>query len=447
MIDLVVRNGKLVIPGVDIMKADVSVENGKISQIGANLGTAREEVDATGKFVIPGIFDPHTHMGIFGDLAAEFDTETKSALIGGVTTVGCFMGGPDSYLGSFRNVIELAESKVWTDIVFHLGIMTPVQQQEMEDYVRTFGITSFKMYMSGIPGLIPDVDDGFLYETFKKVAAMGGVICVHAENAAIVNSATTVLQAAKPDGTLADWSDSHPNSAEEEAAIRASYFAKLAGCRLYLVHISTREAVEALAGIKQGYDKVYVETTSPYLSINKHNDKGLVAKMVPPFREEESVEALWKGVQSGVVDTIGTDNVTQTMAVKGAEKGMWGAMPGYPALGTHLPVALHYGVNEQGLDLLKVVDAMTRRPAQIFGLYPRKGTIAPGSDADLVLVDMDLEKTVDHSWLGSTSDFSLYDGVTLKGWPVMTIKGGRVIVRDGQVIEDKRGRYLSRNQE
>lgn len=443
--DLVIKDGLVVIPSIGILETDIAVEGGKISALGSEF-TGREEIIASGKYILPGIIDPHIHLGIFGDLAAEMETETRSGLLGGVTTVGCFMGGPDPYYPGFSNTIAMAEEKVKTDIFYHLGIMTPDQKEEIPRLIEEFGITSFKQYMAGIPGLIPDVNDGFLYKTFETAAQIGDgvIICVHAENPSINATFRAELQNAMADGTLSDWSDTQPNFSEEEAVRRASYFAGLAGNRLYFVHISAAESIRALAAIKQANPKIFVETTSPYLSITKFSSKGLLAKMVPPFREEASVEALWQGVKNNVVDTIGTDNVTQTLAVKQAEKGMWGAMPGYPALGTHLPVFLNYGVNQRGVSLVKVAELMSKNPARIFGLYPQKGTIAPGSDADLVVVDLDRTIKVDHKNLGSAGDFSLFDGDELKGWPVMTIKSGQLVVKDGQLVGQSQGKFLRR---
>ncbi|MFZ5648186.1 MAG: dihydroorotase [Bacillota bacterium] len=445
MADLVIREGKVVIPGTGVIEADIAIEGDKISALGSGL-TGREEIVASGKYILPGIIDPHIHLGIFGDLAQEMETETRSGLMGGVTTVGCFMGGPNPYHPEFSDTIALAEGRINTDLFFHLGIMTPDQKDQIPRLIEDYGITSFKMYMSGIPGLIPDVDDGFLLRTFETAAAIGDgvIICVHAENPQINATTRSEVQGRLADGTLADWSDTQPNYSEEEAVRRASYFAGLAGNRLYFVHISTGESIRALSAIKPANPRISVETTSPYLSVTKLSDKGLLAKMVPPFREEASVDALWQGVKDNVVDTIGTDNVSQTLAVKQAEKGMWGAMPGYPALGTHLPVVLNHGVNKRGVSLLKVAELMSRKPAEIFGLYPQKGVIAPGTDADLVVVDLEKTVKVDHKNLGSYCDFSLYDGEELKGWPVMTIKSGRLVVKDGRVVGHAPGRYLRR---
>jgi len=445
MSKLVLKDGCLVIPGQGIIEADVAMENGKILAIGQGLN-GDEEISVAGKYVLPGLIDPHIHLGIFGDLAEEMEKETASALMGGITTVGAFMGGPNPYMSYFKDVIDLANAKAAADVFFHLAIMTPEQQSEISTYANELGITSFKMYMSGIPGLIPDVDDGFMLQTLETVAALGdkAIVCVHAENPHLIRIATEKVKA-RGSETLADWADTHPNAAEEDAVRRAAYLNDLAGSRMYIVHVSTAESVRALAELKPRYPRLFAETTSPYLSIDKFSPLGLVAHMVPPFRDPESVEALWQGLASGLLDTVGTDNVTLTLDLKGAEKGIWGAMPGYPAVGTSLPVMLNYGVNGRKLDLIRLVEVMSKNPAEIYGLYPRKGTITPGADADLVVVDLNLVKTVRHEELGSRADFSLYDGQELQGWPVMTIKGGRVAVKDGQMVAEATGRFLKRS--
>jgi|Deesub1362A_J573_1020465.scaffolds.fasta_scaffold00338_14 dihydropyrimidinase len=446
--DLVIENGKVVIPGVGVVQANIGIENGKIVEIARITGNADQKVDAGGKYVIPGVIDPHIHLGIFAPFEKECEFETKSALAGGVTTVGCFYGGPDSYKEVFDQVVKTAESYIYTDIFFHLVIGTDQQIEEMEQYARDLGVTSFKFYMCGIPGIIEPVNDGFLLKAFRKIADMGypAIGCVHAENAALVDLALEELRKAKENGTLEDWAESHPNYAEEEAVTRISFIAGLAGARLYVVHLSTKEGVMAAEMAKSKYDNIFVETTSPYLSITKFDDIGLMGLMVPPFRENESVEALWDCVRRGIIDSFGTDNVSMTREVKNAEQGMWNTMPGYPFLGTHLPVLLHEGFHRRNIELTALVEKATRDPARIFGLYPNKGTIAVGSDADLVIVDLDKERKVNHEELHSYSDFSLLDGRILKGWPVMTIKSGEIAVEDNQVLVKKgNGKYLRRN--
>jgi dihydroorotase-like cyclic amidohydrolase len=186
-----------------------------------------------------------------------------------------------------------------------------------------------------------------------------------------------------------------------------------------------------------------VETTTPYLGIASDDLNGFLVKMVPPVRTKEHHDALWQGVMEGSINTVGTDNTSRALATKKPEAGLHGARPGLPALGTHLPALLHYGrLRSVPLELL--VDRATRGPAKVYGIYPQKGTIAVGSDADLVIVDIDLEKTVRAEDLGGMSDFSPFEGKMLRGWPVATIKAGEIVARDGKIVGKRNGRYLSR---
>jgi dihydropyrimidinase len=214
---------------------------------------------------------------------------------------------------------------------------------------------------------------------------------------------------------------------------------------VYFVHIGTEVALRRLREIRRSQPNVLVESTSTYLSIANDDSIGLLAKMVPPVRPRSDVEALWEGVRDNTIDTIGTDNVTRTRAEKQAELGLAKAGSGYAAIATMVPAVLTEGVHKRGLPLDQVVDKVTRSPSRIFGIYPRKGTIAPGSDADLAIVDLKTERVADPARLYSLSDFSLFQDKKLVGWPVYTVKGGVVAYENGQItIEPGSGRYLSR---
>ncbi|MBW2608868.1 MAG: amidohydrolase family protein [Deltaproteobacteria bacterium] len=450
MTELRVVNGQVFIPGSGFFDLDVGVNQGKISVLArrGDLPEADQTVDAQGKLVIPGVIDPHIHLGIFNDFEKECETETRAALAGGVTTVGMFMGGEDSYLQQLGGLIETFEQKASTDLIFHLSIFTDQQMAEMDEYQKQFGVTSFKFYMAGVKGVFPGVSDSFIYEGFKKVAAMGerATACIHCEDQSMLDSAFERVSQENPKGTLADWADTAPNMAEEQAIMRAYYLAEKAGNKLYIVHISTKEGIERFAELrKQGTANAFGETTSPYLSVNKHDSLGLLCKMVPPLRDEQDIDSLWERVRDETIASFGTDNVSLNRAVKQAEKGMLEAMPGYPVLQTHLPVLLTEGYHKRNIPLETILTRATINPARIYGIYPQKGTISIGSDADLVVLDLEKERTVKSDELFSYSDFSIYEGKTLKGWPSVVVKGGQVAYKDGEIIvEPGCGSYLRR---
>ncbi len=439
MLDLKIINGTLVIPGTGKVRAGVGVKDGKVVAIDAEdkLGDATRTVDAAGKYVIPGVIDPHVHLGIFtGDFGYECEHETRAALAGGVTTIGVFMGGDQSYVPALPGMIDTVNAKSSTDLFFHLSMFTPAQLDEIPQYIADFGVTSFKFYMCGVKGVFPNVPDDFILDGLKRLKAQGGHVtgCVHCEDQAMFDEAFDKLAGEKPDGTLCDWAEAGPACAEEDAVVRACRMSAEADQPLYLVHMSSELGVKAAKANRPA--TVFVETTSPYLSLTKNDASGLLAKMLPTIKDESDREALWAAVKDGTINSLGTDNVSLSREIKGAEKGMLGAMPGYPVLQTHLPVLLHEGVNGRGVPLETIVELTSKNPAEVFGVYPQKGTIAVGSDADLVVVDLAKEQVVDQSSIYSFADFSLYEGRTLKGWPVMTIKGGQVVVEDGKVLSE-----------
>jgi dihydroorotase-like cyclic amidohydrolase len=301
--------------------------------------------------------------------------------------------------------------------------------------------------MSGMPGIVKSVTDDLLLEGFRQTAAIGPdvIACVHCETGALIDKAREKLARDKPEGTLADWEDAHPAEAEALSIQTATYLAKLAGAHLYVVHLSSRQGLEVVrARRKQGYDFT-VETTSPYLGINSHDENGFLAKMVPPMRAPGQNDALWDGIAEGSINTVGTDNTSRNLAAKQPDKGLHGSKPGIPVLGTHLPALLHNGYHKGRLPLERLVEIACKRPAQTYGIYPQKGTIAVGSDADLVVVDLDLERVVDPAFLQGMSDFSPFQGKRLKGWPVATIKAGEIVARDGEIVGAANGKYLPRH--
>ncbi|MGA8615226.1 MAG: amidohydrolase family protein [Xanthobacteraceae bacterium] len=447
ILDLIVRNGTLVIPGVGQMKADIGIANGKIVSLTEHASQSTAEIyDATGRTVLPGIFDPHIHIGNEQSYESEAETETRAALIGGVTTVGIFLRSlEDSYFDHLPAFCKAMNERSYVDSVFHPQIFTPEQIEEIPGYAEQYGIRSFKFYMSGMPGIVKSVTDDVLLHGFRTVASLGpdAVACVHCETGALIDRARNELKLRKPEGTLADWEGAHPAIAEALAIQTALYLANVAGAHLYVVHLSSRQGLEVVRAGRRAGRHFTVETTTPYLGINSGDPNGFLAKMVPPVRTPEHQTALWEGVLEGSINTIGTDNTSRARATKKPEAGLHGSRPGLPALGTHLPALLHYG-RLRGVPLETLIDGATRNPARVYGIYPQKGTIAVGSDADLVVVDLDQERIVRAEDLQGMSDFSPFEGKRLRGWPVATIKAGRIMVRDGKLLAKPNGRYLPR---
>jgi dihydropyrimidinase len=446
--DLIVRHGTLVIPGVGKVAADVGISGGRITALGDDLGAAEEVLDASGKIVLPGIVDPHIHIGNELPFEEEACTETRAAVLGGVTTVGIFLRWMDgSYLDAdalpaFRKAMD---EKSYVDSIFHPQIFTEQQIAEIPRYAQEYGIRSFKFYMSGMPGIVRSVTDDVLLEGFRQVAALGpdAIACVHCETGALIDKARNDLKKNKPEGTLADWADAHPGEAEALAIQTAVYLAKLAGAHLYVVHLSSKQGLDVVKAARREGAQFTVETTSPYLGISSDDPNGFLVKMVPPVRSREHGAALWSAVLDGNVATIGTDNTSRVRKTKQPEAGLHGARPGLPVLGTHLPAMLHFG-RLNGMPLEMLVERACRAPSQVYGIYPRKGTIAVGSDADLAIVDLDLERVVDAKELQGMSDFSPFEGKKLRGWPVATVKGGQIVARDGQIVGEPTGRYIPR---
>lgn len=446
-LDLLVRGGTVVLPGAGTLQADVWVKDGKVVGLAAGgPQDAATVVDAAGCYVMPGVVDPHVHLGLFAPLEEELESESRSALLGGVTTLGCYFGGNSSHLPLLSRLGDLVRAHSYTDLFPHLVIGTREQLEELPGYVER-GVTSFKLYMCGIPGLIPEVDDGFILAAMRRCAGLPRpcVVCVHAENAAVVRWESEEARARIADPDLRQWAATHPDLAEAEAIRRASFLAQEAGVPVYFVHVTSARGLEAVRRARAEGAVVYAEVASPYLVTTWESERGGAAKMVPPFRGPHDREALWEGLADGTVTTLGTDNVTMTAEAKGLGRNLWEVMPGYPALATHLVTVLNQALGRRNIPLPRLAELMCRAPAEVFGLYPRKGTLLPGSDADMVVVDPARRRAVRAGELGSRADFSIFEGADLRGWPRAVVKAGEVVVREGSfTARSPAGRLLKR---
>ncbi len=447
-VDMLIKNGRLVIPGQGVMEACLGIKDGLISGIykkGSGPG-ADQEIDAGGKYVLPGAIDPHMHFGFASPFEENLTTETASAAIGGVTTVIHHHLLAGRY-GDFNKIVEMAESKTHVDFAFHLMVVSDESLADMGSYIDDYGVRSFKVFMgykgeeAKQVGLPRDIDDGFLFSVMEEVSKHPEtVLCIHAENNELIATfKQRLMKAGRND--LSAWDEARPGFAEAENVQRALYFSTITGCPVYFVHLSAAESVWTLEHYKEAGADAYGETCSHYLTHTKDEPLGNLGKVNPPLRGREDVDAVWEAVAEGIIDTVASDHCGARRNKK--DGNLWSAMPGFPGVATILPSLLSEGVNKNRIPIEKVAEVTSRNTAQIFGMYPRKGSLEVGSDADLVLVDIDLEKTVTPELLGSHSDFTIYEGMKLKGWPVLTMVRGEVIMKDGEIVgEPGTGRYV-----
>lgn len=454
MFDLVLRNGTIVDPVDGVYAGDVAVAGERIGAIvapGTPLPAARE-IDVRGKHVMPGVIEPHTHIGFANDFAADVASETASAALGGITTVFSFhrhykSAQPKPY-DDLPELIDIINRGAHTDMAIHLGILIEGQANELEKYIEQ-GVSSFKFYMAyrgadgKTVGMINEIDDGVMFDAFTVLGRHPhAVACVHCENTEIIGRRVKqVKQSGQAD--LAAWNAARPSFAEAEHVRRAGYFAELAGCNLYYVHIGAELGLDEAIHQRARYEKITIETCPHYLTLTEQSALGPLAKVNPPVRKQRDLERIWQGLLDKDILTIGTDHCAMSRAKKAGN--IWEASAGFPGMATMLPVMLSEGYHKRGMSLQHIAQALSYNAARAFNLYPRKGAIRIGSDADLVVVDLDLEKVVDPAALGSSSDFSLQEGETLKGWPVKTLLRGKVIAENGVITaQPGTGRYVAR---
>ena len=416
-VDLVITNCRPVIPKIGIVNASIAVDKGVIVSVASEsqLPKAEKVIDAGGNLVFPGVIDPHVHYGLINDLEQDVRTETESAALGGITTVLRFHRTEESYFNIFETEKKVFEDNSLTDFSFSYGLMIEKHLEELERYVEELGITSFKFYLNYQRGYFEaqkrgfiGIDDGFLYRGLRRIGALGhpALPCIHCENIEIIEG----IRPETGGDLLADWSDSRPNIAEEESLASAVAMGRAVGCPIYVVHMTTSEAVNITREEKKSSNRVYAEACPPYLTFTKHDDLGLMGKLIPPLRNRADVEELWRGIRHGVIDTIGSDHSPKSLEMKKGGGDIWSATAGNPGSATLLPVMLSEGFHKRGIPLEKIVEVTSYNAARIFGLFPRKGTIAVGSDADFTIVDINKKVKVRPELLKSSSDFSLFDG-------------------------------------
>src|SRR5262245_51808233 len=449
-VDLFVKGARVVRPDA-VIDCGLVIGGGKIVAVLAPGETvsARRTLDAGGRPVLPGLIDTHVPLGNGApSFAQDCASESRHAVTGGVTTLLPFVITRDSYIDALPG-LQKAVGEGLVDMAFHAIVIREHQVNEIPRMAHEFGVRRFKTFMaykgreispSGIQGLADDT----IFSVFRKTAEIpGGVAIVHCENMELIELHQKPFIAAGRQDTAA-WSDARPEFGELEAIRRMALFAEAAGVQLLVPHMGVGLGSEFLRQKAWGRGRVATETCPHYLAFDKDTDRGVGGKVNPPLRGAPHVEALWQRLTDGTIDVMGSDHCPFTRAVKGSE--LWSARAGITGGSAMiLPVLLTEGVRRRRLSLQQLVALTSANAARLFGLYPRKGALEVGSDADLVIVDLDRDVKVDVAALHSAVDFSPYEGYAAQGWAATTVAGGQVVYHDGEVVAERaRGRYLPR---
>jgi dihydropyrimidinase len=452
-------NASVVIPKVGIVDdANIMIEDGKVKSLAnsANNVSASRKIDARGKYVLPGAIDPHVHYGVYAPINDAARTESRSAAVGGVTTMIRMLRLFDGYSNSkITKQLRASKGNHYVDYSIHASILRPDQVRDIP-YLKELGISSLKIYMNlgadlnrihmdlepdtyGLTDGLVDMTDELMSSIVKEGANVHSTILVHAENPVICSEH---IRKAKEKGmeNLEAWSYCRPPYSEAQSIAKISDLGRRRGsANLYFAHIGSTAAIEAIVTEREkGLSNYYIETCPHYLThTTEFGD--LIGKVTPPIRSKSDLQSMWSALRNGIVDTIGTDHVANRLEMKMGKGDIWSALSGFPGIATMLPVLLSKGVNEDRIGIDRVAEVTSYNTARIFGMYPKKGTIQPGSDADLTIVDLDLQKTVRPELLQSYSDYTIYDGWKLCGWPIVTIVRGNVVMEDGEVANEARG--------
>ena len=437
-LELAIRGGLVGSAGVAV---DLGIDQGTIVQIGGEF-EAQREIDARGKLVLPGGVDAHVHLSNPARREGEpawvddFTSGSAAALAGGITTVGnmSFPLPDELPLATLERETALASAQAIADVFLH-PVLGSASSSLLEQLPRLpeHGCTSIKIFL---PNPRFDAAVGAFLQAIRIAGASGLISMLHCEDQALIDHATGQLIEAGQT-SLRHYGASRPVVAEVVATQRAVAFAEATGSPVYIVHLSSQRALEVCVDARARGLPVYVETRPLYLHLTE--ERLLEAECgryvgQPPLRTAADVSALWAGLASGAISTVCTDHAPWSLAAKlDPALSVSNLRPGVENLQLMLPMLYSEGVRQGRISLAQFVSVISTNAARLFGLYPRKGTIAVGSDADVVVLDPELTRTVTASMLHSNADYSVYEGWQVTGWPAVTIRRGSVVFTDGQV--------------
>lgn len=433
-----------------VCRATLAVADGIVSGILApDAPPCRDDevVDVVGKVLLPGVIDPHVHMWDPSpvDYREDWANGSACAASGGITTIidMPLSVPPVMDRAGFECKKRVAEDNSVVDFAFW-GALTPKNLDHLEELDR-LGCVAYKGFMSFANPDYPQITDGYLAESMRHMAAFDGLAGVHAENAEVADRGSRAL-AADGCADFAMHDDARPWWAELEAIQRAALFARVAGSRLYVCHMTIPEGAAFLKQAKFNREKVYIETCPHYLLFDKTvlREKGSYAKCNPPFRSRDRVEALWEYIFDGTIDTIGSDHGPYRDDEKVKEGNFFRELSGFGGFDAMLPALVTEGVHRRGLSLTRLAALTSGNAARIMGLFPKKGSLVPGSDADIVVLDPDEEWVFDgeKSLSKTRSRNNLYHGMRMRGRVKQTWVRGCLVFDHGRVDRDNRGMYV-----
>ena len=441
-----IRNGH-VVTAIDSYQADVLIDGETVAMIGRNLGrvvgSVDKTIDASGKLVIPGGIDPHTHLELpFGGAFSsdDFVTGTRAAAFGGTTTIVDFavQHRGEALAQALDTWFKKAEGKASIDYGFHL-IITDLPEErltELKSMIRN-GVTSFKLFMA-YPGVFL-VDDATIFKAMSAAAEAGGLVCMHAENGVIIDE---LVRRALAEGKTAPryHALTRPMKAEAEGVHRAIAIAEMANAPVYIVHLSCYDALKEVQAARDLGLPAYAETCPQYLFLDSSSYEspgfeGAKYVMTPPLRDKANQELLWKGLRGNDLQVVSTDHCPFCLKEKRLGQDDFTKIPnGAPGIENRMSLIYHGGVAEGRISLNRFVELTSTAAAKIFGLFPRKGTIAVGSDADIVVFDPNREQTIQAARHHMNVDYSAYEGRVIKGVSEIVLSRGKVIVENDSFL-------------
>jgi dihydropyrimidinase len=451
-----IKNGTIV-TAADTYDAELLIENEKIIAIGQNLSTDVDVIiDANGAYLFPGGIDPHTHLDMpFGGTVTkdDFETGTIAAAFGGTTTVidFCLTEKGEPLKNAIKTWHEKSEDKAVIDYSFHLmiGEINDAVLKELPSVIDHEGITSFKVFMAYKD--VFQADDGTLFRTLETAKQLGALVMVHAENGDVIDYLTKkALAEGKTEPIY--HALTRPPELEGEATGRAAKLAELTNSQLYVVHVSCSDAVEKIAEARSKGVEVWGETCPQYLvldktSLEKPNFEGAKYVWSPPLREKHHQEVLWNALKSGQLQTLGSDQCSFDFnGQKSIGKEDFTKIPnGGPIIEDRMSILFSEGVKKERITVNQFVDMTSTRAAKLFGLFPKKGTIAVGADADIVIFDQNVERTISAETHHMAVDYNAFEGMKVTGEPVTVLSRGEFVIRDKKFVgKVGAGQFLKR---